>query len=54
MAFSPDPSHSPLESTASQIATEHWCEAILTRLAHVTQQIACNHISQELGFPRSY
>jgi acyl-CoA dehydrogenase len=31
-----------------------WREINLTRLAPVTQQMAWNHISQELGFPRSY
>jgi acyl-CoA dehydrogenase len=31
-----------------------WREINLTRLAPVTQQMAYNHISQELGFPRSY
>ncbi len=31
-----------------------WREVTLTRLAPVTQQMAYNHISQELGFPRSY
>ena len=31
-----------------------WREVNLTRLAPVTQQMAYNHISQQLGFPRSY
>jgi acyl-CoA dehydrogenase len=31
-----------------------WREINLTRLAPVTQQMAYNHISQEIGFPRSY
>jgi acyl-CoA dehydrogenase len=31
-----------------------WREINLTRLAPVTQQMAYNHIGQELGFPRSY
>jgi len=31
-----------------------WREINLTRLAPVTQQMAYNHISQELGFPKSY
>lgn len=31
-----------------------WREINLTRLAPVTQQMAYNHIAQELGFPRSY
>jgi len=31
-----------------------WREINLTRLAPVTQQMAYNHISQQLGFPRSY
>ena len=31
-----------------------WREINLTRLAPVTQQMAYNHISQEIGFPKSY
>ncbi|MFQ3295893.1 MAG: acyl-CoA dehydrogenase [Halobacteriales archaeon] len=31
-----------------------WREINLTRLAPVSQQMAYNHISQELGFPKSY
>jgi acyl-CoA dehydrogenase len=31
-----------------------WREINLTRLAPVTQQMARNHIAQEIGFPRSY
>ncbi len=31
-----------------------WREINLTRLAPVTQQMAYNHISQQLGFPRGY
>ncbi len=31
-----------------------WREINLTRLAPVTQQMAYNHISQQLGFPKSY
>ncbi len=31
-----------------------WREINLTRLAPVTQQMAYNHIAQQLGFPRSY
>ena len=31
-----------------------WREVNLTRLAPVTQQMAYNHIAQQLGFPRSY
>lgn len=31
-----------------------WREINLLRLAPVTQQMAYNHVSQELGFPRSY
>ncbi|MDY6780809.1 MAG: acyl-CoA dehydrogenase family protein [Halobacteria archaeon] len=31
-----------------------WREINLTRLAPVTQQMAYNHIAQELGFPKSY
>jgi acyl-CoA dehydrogenase len=31
-----------------------WREVNLTRLAPVTQQMAYNHISQEIGFPKSY
>ncbi|MFB6223771.1 MAG: acyl-CoA dehydrogenase family protein [Haloarcula sp.] len=31
-----------------------WREINLTRLAPVSQQMAYNHISQDLGFPRSY
>ncbi|MDY6765321.1 MAG: acyl-CoA dehydrogenase family protein [Halobacteria archaeon] len=31
-----------------------WREINLTRLAPVTQQMAYNHISQQIGFPRSY
>ncbi|SEO48876.1 acyl-CoA dehydrogenase [Halorientalis persicus] len=31
-----------------------WREVNLTRLAPVSQQMAYNHISQELGFPKSY
>jgi len=31
-----------------------WREINLTRLAPVTQQMAYNHIAQEIGFPRSY
>jgi len=31
-----------------------WREINLTRLAPVTQQMAYNHISQEIGFPRAY
>lgn len=31
-----------------------WREINLLRLAPVTQQMAYNHISQEIGFPRSY
>jgi len=31
-----------------------WREINLTRLAPVTQQMAYNHISQQIGFPKSY
>jgi acyl-CoA dehydrogenase len=31
-----------------------WREINLTRLAPVTQQMAYNHIAQQIGFPRSY
>jgi len=31
-----------------------WREINLTRLAPVTQQMAYNHIAQEIGFPKSY
>ncbi|MFC7072666.1 acyl-CoA dehydrogenase family protein [Halovenus rubra] len=31
-----------------------WREVNLTRLAPVTQQMAYNHIGQEIGFPKSY
>ncbi|WIV67845.1 acyl-CoA dehydrogenase family protein [Natrialbaceae archaeon AArc-T1-2] len=31
-----------------------WREITLTRLAPVSQQMAYNHIAQELGFPKSY
>ncbi|MFB6267816.1 MAG: acyl-CoA dehydrogenase family protein [Halodesulfurarchaeum sp.] len=31
-----------------------WREVNLTRLAPVTQQMAYNHLAQELGFPKSY
>jgi acyl-CoA dehydrogenase len=31
-----------------------WREINLTRLAPVSQQMAYNHIGQELGFPKSY
>jgi len=31
-----------------------WREINLTRLAPVTQQMAYNHLSQQLGFPKSY
>ena len=40
---------------ATEYDVERWWREInLTRLAPVTQQMAYNHISQELGFPRSY
>ncbi|MFP4189221.1 MAG: acyl-CoA dehydrogenase family protein, partial [Halobacteriales archaeon] len=31
-----------------------WREINLTRLAPVTQQMAYNHIAQQIGFPKSY
>jgi acyl-CoA dehydrogenase len=31
-----------------------WREVNLTRLAPVTQQMALNHVAQEIGFPKSY
>ena len=40
---------------ATEYDVERWWREInLTRLAPVTQQMAYNHISQEIGFPRSY
>jgi acyl-CoA dehydrogenase len=40
---------------ATEYDVERWWREInLTRLAPVTQQMAYNHISQQLGFPRSY
>jgi len=40
---------------ATEYDVERWWREInLTRLAPVTQQMAYNHISQELGFPRGY
>jgi acyl-CoA dehydrogenase len=40
---------------ATEYDVERWWREInLTRLAPVTQQMAYNHIGQELGFPRSY
>ena len=40
---------------ATEYDVERWWREInLTRLAPVSQQMAYNHISQELGFPKSY
>ena len=40
---------------ATEYDVERWWREInLTRLAPVTQQMAYNHISQEIGFPKSY
>ena len=40
---------------ATEYDVERWWREInLTRLAPVTQQMAYNHISQEIGFPRAY
>ena len=40
---------------ATEYDVERWWREInLTRLAPVTQQMAYNHISQQLGFPKSY
>jgi len=40
---------------ATEYDVERWWREInLTRLAPVTQQMAYNHISRELGFPKSY
>jgi acyl-CoA dehydrogenase len=40
---------------ATEYDVERWWREInLTRLAPVTQQMAYNHIGQQLGFPRSY
>ncbi|MXV62985.1 acyl-CoA dehydrogenase [Natronorubrum sp. JWXQ-INN-674] len=40
---------------ATEYDVERWWREInLTRLAPVSQQMAYNHIGQELGFPRSY
>ena len=40
---------------ATEYDVERWWREInLTRLAPVSQQMAYNHISQEIGFPRSY
>jgi acyl-CoA dehydrogenase len=40
---------------ATEYDVERWWREInLIRLAPVTQQMAYNHIAQELGFPRSY
>jgi len=40
---------------ATEYDVERWWREInLTRLAPVSQQMAYNHISQQLGFPRSY
>jgi acyl-CoA dehydrogenase len=40
---------------AEEYDVERWFREInLTRLAPVSQQMAYNHISQELGFPKSY
>jgi len=40
---------------ATEYDVERWWREInLTRLAPVTQQMAYNHIGQEMGFPRSY
>jgi acyl-CoA dehydrogenase len=40
---------------ATEYDVERWWREInLTRLAPVTQQMAYNHIAQQIGFPRSY
>ncbi len=40
---------------ATEYDVERWWREInLTRLAPVTQQMAYNHISQQIGFPKSY
>ena len=40
---------------ATEYDVERWWREInLTRLAPVTQQMAYNHISQQIGFPRAY